>query len=231
MSTSRIQLRAALAATAVVGLLGLAGCGSDPAPSAGSPSAAPSSAPSTPSSAPSSAPSSEPSATPTPTPAPSEVPVTAEPTPQLDWGGPLAPGAFGRIKAEGNVRSLVQQGWMTRDNAREEICEGNHWRWADQVGDGVDVIYDQQGEIASFGMSKPVLETARGVTIGDTLMVLKDIYGTGAQQTNDYGQTTWVVKDGDRWIGFLLSGNTRDAKIEFIEVSVGRQPGLLRDGC
>ena len=227
MSTSRIQLRAALAATAVVGLLGLAGCGSDPAPSAGSPSAAPSSAPSTPSSAP----SSEPSATPTPTPAPSEVPVTAEPTPQLDWGGPLAPGAFGRIKAEGNVRSLVQQGWMTRDNAREEICEGNHWRWADQVGDGVDVIYDQQGEIVSFGMSKPVLETARGVTIGDTLMVLKDIYGTGAQQTNDYGQTTWVVKDGDRWIGFLLSGNTRDAKIEFIEVSVGRQPGLLRDGC
>jgi hypothetical protein len=61
--------------------------------------------------------------------------------------------------------------------------------------------------------------------------VLKDIYGMRAQQTNDYGQTTWVVKDGNRWIGFLLSGNTRDAKIELIEVSVGRQPGLLRDGC
>ena len=120
---------------------------------------------------------------------------------------------------------------MTRDTAREEACEGKHWKWADQVGDGVDVTYDQQGEIVSFGMSKPVLETARGVTIGDSLMVLKDIYGTGAQQTNDYGQTTWVVEDGGRWIGFLLSGNTRDAKIEFIEVSVGRQPGLLRDGC
>jgi len=224
MSTSRIQLRAALAATAVVGLLGLAGCGSDPAPSAESPSAAPSS----------SVPSSEPPATPTP--APSEVPVSAapsaaEPTPKLDWGGPLAPGAFGRISAAGNVRSLVQQGWMIRDTAREDACEGKHWKWADQVGDGVDVTYDQQGEIVSFGMSKPVLETARGVTIGDSLMVLKDIYGTGAQRTNDYGQTTWVVKDGDRWIGFLLSGNTRDAKIEFIEVSVGRQPGLLRDGC
>ena len=224
MSTSRIQLRAALAATAVVGLLGLAGCGSDPAPSAGSPSAAPSS----------SVPSSEPPATPTP--APSEVPVSAapsaaEPTPKLDWGGPLAPGAFGRISAAGNVRSLVQQGWMIRDTAREDACEGKHWKWADQVGDGVDVTYDQQGEIVSFGMSKPVLETARGVTIGDSLMVLKDIYGTGAQRTNDYGQTTWVVENGGRWIGFLLSGNTRDAKIEFIEVSVGRQPGLLRDGC
>lgn len=224
MSTSRIQLRAALAATAVVGLLGLAGCGSEPAPSAESPSAAPSS----------SVPSSEPSATPTP--APSEVPVSAtpsaaEPTPKLDWGGPLAPGAFGRISAAGNVRSLVQQGWMIRDTAREEICEGKHWKWVDQVGDGVDVTYDQQGEIVSFGMSKPVLETDRGVTIGDTLMVLKDIYGPGAQQTNDYGQTTWVVENGGRWIGFLLSGNTRDAKIEFIEVSVGRQPGLLRDGC
>ena len=224
MSTSRIQLRAALAATAVVGLLGLAGCGSDPAPSAESPSAAPSS----------SVPSSEPPATPTP--APSEVPVSAapsaaEPTPKLDWGGPLAPGAFGRISAAGNVRSLVQQGWMIRDTAREDACEGKHWKWADQVGDGVDVTYAQQGEIVSFGMSKPVLETARGVTIGDSLMVLKDIYGTGAQRTNDYGQTTWVVENGGRWIGFLLSGNTRDAKIEFIEVSVGRQPGLLRDGC
>ncbi|MEU0314390.1 hypothetical protein [Nocardioides sp. NPDC006273] len=225
MFTSRFRLRATLAATATVGLLCLAGCGSDPVPSAGSPSTDPSVAPST------SAPSSESSATPTPTPTQSEVPVSAEPTPKLDWGGPLAPGTFGRIKAEGNVRSLVQQGWMTRDTAREEICEGKHWKWADQVGDGVDVTYDQQGNIGSFGMSKPVLETGRGVTIGDTLLVLKDIYGTGAQQTNDYGQTTWVVQDGDRWIGFLLSGNTRDAKIEFIEVSVGRQPGLLRDGC
>ncbi|MFD7076852.1 hypothetical protein ACFV9G_21765 [Nocardioides sp. NPDC059952] len=227
MSTSRIQLRAALAATAVVGLLGLAGCGSDPAPAAGSPSTAPSSA------APSVA-SSQPSATPTP--APSEVPISAapspaEPTPKLDWGGPLAPGAFGKVKAEGNVRTLVEQGWMTRDTAREKACEGKHWKWADQLGDGVDVTYDQQGEIASFGMSKPVLETAQGVTIGDSLMVLKDIYGMGSQKTNDYGQTTWVVQDGNRWIGFLLSGNTRDAKIEFIEVSVGRQPGLLRDGC
>lgn len=224
MSTSRIQLRAALAATAVVGLLGLAGCGSEPAPSAGSPS--------------SSAPTTEPSATPTP--APSEVAVSEtpsptsappEPTPKLDWGGPLAPGAFGKIKAEGNVRTLVDQGWMTRDSEREEICEGKHWKWADQVADGVDVIYDQQGDIGSFGMSKPVLETAQGITIGDTLMALKDVYGTGSQKTNDYGQTTWVVQEGDRWIGFLLSDNARDAKIEFIEVSVGRQPGLLRDGC
>ena len=226
MSTSRIQLRAALAVTAVVGLLGLAGCGSDPAPAAGSPTAAPSS----------SAPSTEPSATATPTPAPSEVPVSiaptpAEPTPKLDWGGPLAPGAFGKIKAEGNVRTLVDQGWMTRDAKRENVCEGKHWKWADQLGNGIDVIYDQRGNIGSFGMSKPVLETAQGVTIGDSLMVLKDVYGMGSQKTNDYGQTTWVVQDGNRWIGFLLSGNARDAKIEFIEVSVGHQPGLLRDGC
>ncbi len=227
MSTSRIQLRAALAATAVVGLLGLAGCGSDPAPAAaGSPSAIPSSAPSTEPSTPSA----------TPTPVPTEVPITAtptpaEPTPKLDWGGPLAPGAFGKVKAEGNVRTLVEQGWMTRDAKRENVCEGKHWKWADQLGDGVDVTYEQQGEIASFGMSKPVLETAQGVTIGDSLMVLKDIYGMGSQKTNDYGQTTWVVQDGNRWIGFLLASNTRDAKIEFIEVSVGHQPGLLRDGC
>lgn len=218
MFTPRLQLRAALAATATIGLLCLAGCGSEPAPAAGSSSATP---------------SVEPSATTTP--APSDVPAsaapTAEPTPTLDWGGPLAPGAFGTVAAQGNVRSLVKQGWLTRDTAREENCEGRHWRWADQVGDGVDVTYDPQGEIASFGMSKPVLETAEGVTIGDSLMVLKDVYGARPQSTNDYGQTTWVVKDGNRWIGFLLSGNTRDAKIEFIEVSVGRQPGLLRDGC
>lgn len=224
MFMSRFRLRAALAATATVGLLCLAGCGSDPAPTAGSPSTdAPSSA----------APSTEPPATATPTPAPSGAPVSATPTaaPALDWGGPLAPGAFGKIKAEGNVRSLVKQGWMTRDNGREEACEGKHWKWADQVGDGVDVTYGQQGEIVSFGMSEPVLETSQGVTIGDSLMAVKDIYGTGSQKTNDYGQTTWVVKDGNRWIGFLLSGNTRDSKIEFIEVSVGDQPGLLRDGC
>lgn len=220
MTTSRLQLRATLATIAVVGLLGLAGCGSDPAPSAGSPSPVPSSAP-----------SSEPSATPTP--APSEVPVSTTPTPapKLEWGGPLAPGAFGKIKAEGNVRTLVDQGWMTRDTGREDACEGKHWKWVDQLGDGVDVTYDQQGNIGSFGMSKPVLETAQGVTIGDTLMVLKDVYGMGSEKTNDYGQTTWVVQDGDRWIGFLLDGNARDSKIEFIEVSVGRQPGLLRDGC
>lgn len=193
MFTPRFRLRAALAATATIGLLCLAGCGSEPAPASAAP--------------------------------------TAEPTPTLDWGGPLAPGAFGTVTAEGNVRSLVKQGWMTRDTAREEACEGKHWKWVDQLGDGIDVTYDQHGEIVSFGMSKPVLETARGVTIGDSLLVLKDIYGVRAQQTNDYGQTTWVVKDGNRWIGFLLSGNTRDAKIELIEVSVGRQPGLLRDGC
>lgn len=225
MFTSRFRLRAALAATATVGLLCLAGCGSDPVPSAGSPSTDTSAAPSA------SAPSAESSATPTPAPAQPEMPVSAEPTPKLDWGGPLAPGAFGKIKAEGNVRSLVQQGWMTRDTAREDACEGTHWKWVDQIGDGVDVMYDQQGNIGSFGMSKPILETAEGVTIGDSLMVLKDVYGLRPQQTNDYGQTTWVVQDGNRWIGFLLSGNSRDAKIEFIEVSVGRQPGLLRDGC
>jgi hypothetical protein len=226
MFTSRIQLRAALAATAAVGLLGLAGCGSDPAPAAGSPSTAPAS----------STPSTKPPATPTP--APTEAPTSAKPspaeatpTPGLDWGGPLAPGAFGKIKAEGNVRTLVDQGWMTRDTKREDVCDGKHWKWIDQVGGGVDVIYDQQGNIGSFGMSKPVLETAQGVTIGDSLLVLKDVYGMGAQKTNDYGQTTWVVQDGNRWIGFLLSDNARDAKIEFIEVSVGHEPGLLRDGC
>ncbi|NYI79991.1 hypothetical protein [Nocardioides panzhihuensis] len=228
MFTPRFPLRATLAATATIALLCLAGCGSDPAPAASS-SADTSAAPS------STAPSTEPSATTTATPVPSEAPASAEPTPEptpkLDWGGPLAPGAFGAIVAKGNVRSLVKQGWMTRDTAREENCEGRHWKWAEQVGDGVDVTYDPKGDIVSFGMREPVLETAEGVTVGDSLMVLQDVYGARPQSTNDYGQTTWVVKDGNSWIGFLLSGNTRDAKIEFIEVSVGRQPGLLRDGC
>lgn len=231
MSTPRIRLRTVLAATAAAGLLGLTGCGSDLAPVSGSASATPS--PAAPSSE---APTEESSATPTPvpTPVPAEVPASdtdATPTPKLDWGGPLAPGAFGDIEAKGNVRALVKRGWVTRDTAREKVCEGTYWKWVDQVGDGVDLTYDPQGEIASFGMSKPVLKTAEGLTIGSTLRDLQDSYEAGSLRTNDYGQPVFVARDVNSWIGFLLTGRSGDAKVDFIEVTNGHEPGLLRDGC
>jgi len=101
----------------------------------------------------------------------------------------------------------------------------------------LDVIVDQNQRIAALGMSRAGLETAEGISIGNSFGALVQTYGDRLQgpERMDYGQGGAFVQDGDKWIGFGFDNKpgqlSDDSRVVFIEVTRGNRPGLIRDGC
>jgi hypothetical protein len=151
--------------------------------------------------------------------------------------GRIVPGAFEPVPAGANVKVAVDAGYMERDPQREQSCEGTFWKWKGQLAQGLDVIVDQNQRIAALGMSRNGLETAEGITIGNSFGALVRTYGDRLQGPvrMDYGQAGAFVQNGDRWIGFGMDNQpgqlSDNSRIAFIEVTRGVRPGLLRDGC
>ncbi len=151
--------------------------------------------------------------------------------------GRVIPGAFEPVPAGTTIQVAVDAGFMERDAQREQTCEGTFWKWKDQLTEGLDVIVDQNQRIAALGMSRAGLETAEGISIGNSFGALVQTYGDRLQGPvrMGTGQAGAFVQEEDKWIGFLMDnepGQLADnSRIAFIEVTSGAQPGLLRDGC
>jgi hypothetical protein len=151
--------------------------------------------------------------------------------------GPVIPGAFEPVPAGANIKVAVDAGFMERDPQREQACEGTFWKWKGQLSQGLDVVVDQSERIAALGMSRAGLETAEGISIGNSFGALVQTYGDRLQGPVRLGsgQAGAFVQDGDKWIGFLMDNQpgqlAEGSRIAFIEVTSGAQPGLIRDGC
>jgi hypothetical protein len=151
--------------------------------------------------------------------------------------GRIIPGAFEPVPAGANVQVAVDAGYLERDSKREQACEGTFWKWTGGLAQGMDVLVDQNRRISALGMSRPGLETAEGISVGNSFGALVQTYGDRLQGPvrMDYGQAGAFVQDGDAWIGFGMDNQpgqlADDSRIAFIEVTKGARPGLLRDGC
>jgi hypothetical protein len=86
-------------------------------------------------------------------------------------------------------------------------------------------------------MSKPGLETAEGISIGNSYAAVDKTYAGRLEGPvrMEYGQAGVFLRDGDKWIGFGFDNEpgklADDSHVAFIEVTQGARPGLLRDGC
>ncbi|WP_109509855.1 hypothetical protein [Nocardioides speluncae] len=152
--------------------------------------------------------------------------------------GNISPGTFGMVRVGDNVDKYVDAGYLAADIEKESACEGTYWKWAGQLNEGLDVIADQTGAIGSLGMTRDGLETAEGISIGNSLRALRDTYGKEltAPHANDYGQAAvFLPGNGDGWLGFGFNATPEElgpnSRITFIEASKGHRPGMLRDGC
>lgn len=151
--------------------------------------------------------------------------------------GHAVPGAFEPIRVGTDIQRAVDDGYMVRDTQREESCEGTFWKWKGQWSGGLDVLVGADKKISSLGMSKDGLETPEGISIGNSYAAVDKTYGDKLEGPvrMDYGQAGVFLRDGDNWIGFGFDNKpgqlADDSRVVFIEVSRGKRPGLIRDGC
>jgi len=151
--------------------------------------------------------------------------------------GHAVPGAFEPVPVGAKVQVAVDAGFMERDPKREQSCEGTFWKWKGQLSQGLDVIVDDNERITALGMSKDGLETPEGIGIGNSYAAVDKTYGDRLEGPvrMDYGQAGVFLRDGDDWIGFGFDNKpgklADDSRVVFIEVTRGKRPGLLRDGC
>lgn len=152
--------------------------------------------------------------------------------------GNVVPGAIDPVRVGDPVAKYVHAGYLVSDLKRESACEGDYWKWAGELSAGLDVVTDQDGTVSSLGMSRPGVETPEGISVGNSYGALKATYHRelSAVTANDYGQAgVFLPGNGDGWIGFGFAETPArlddSSRVVFIEVSKGRRPGLLRDGC
>lgn len=151
--------------------------------------------------------------------------------------GHVVPGAFEPVEAGMSIQEAINTGFIERDLKRAEGCEGTYWKWKGQLAEGLDIIVGDDKQVSFLGMSKDGLETAEGISIGNSYRALTRTYGDRLSDPVrlDYGNAGAFLRDGNKWIGFAMDnepGRLADSsRISFIEVSSGTRPGLLRDGC
>ncbi len=150
----------------------------------------------------------------------------------------IRPGGVGLIEAGMTGEQALSTGQVERDTKREQMCEGIYYRWKDaEARSALDLATDPDGTIVSIGISGDIYSTGTGVRIGDSLATLRQTYGDrlSSVQSAGYDQDGVFVKDGDRWLGFLLdsarSGIDDSTRVVFMEATKGNKPGLMRDGC
>lgn len=171
-----------------------------------------------------------------------EGPAWSPTAPLNDEGQPLqfghvVPGAFEPIAVGSTIQAAIDAGFMERDPKREQSCEGTFWKWTGQLSEGLDVIVGADQRITALGMSKPGLETAEGISIGNTFAAVERTYAGRLEGPvrMEYGQAGVFLREGDNWLGIGFDNEAGqladDSRVAFIEVTQGDRPGLLRDGC
>lgn len=189
-------------------------------------------------------PNATPSTTAT-TPAPdktSEAPATQKPAPlassELLPASSLRilPGQVGPVKVGMTKAEAYATGYFNKDVQSKNCDTVDRLEWKDAYKDSFDVFTLDDGEVSAMGIFKAGPRTRSGLQIGSTYKAVKDVLGEESQPMEaGYSQTGLFVNQGDSWIGFLFDGDpdtiSDDAKVVFIEVTRGRLPGLMRDGC
>ena len=128
-------------------------------------------------------------------------------------------------------------GYFDKD-VRSKTCDNfvDRLLWKPAYKDNFDVFTLDDGEVSAIGIFKAGPKTRSGLQIGSTYKAVKVVLGEESTPIEaGYSQTGLMVNEGSSWIGFLFNGQpdtiSDSAKVVFIEVTRGRLPDLMRDGC
>ncbi len=179
------------------------------------------------------------------TPAPdktSDAPATENPAPPASSALlpasslRILPGQVGPVKVGMTKAEAYATGYFDKDVQSENCDTVDRLDWKDAYKNSFDIFTLDDGEVSAMGIFKAGPRTRSGLQIGSTYKAVKDVLGEESQPMEaGYSQTGLFVNEGDSWIGFLFDGDpdtiSDNAKVVFIEVTRGRLPGLMRDGC
>jgi hypothetical protein len=163
---------------------------------------------------------------------------SAPTTPETPADIELGAGSAGPVKVGMSKAEVTAIGVFDADVASGvDGCPVHALVWKKKFGDTLDVQALKDGSVASIGVRKPGPKTASGLQIGSSYAdVLAANPGAKAVEAG-YGQTGILVHDTatDGWIGYLFDAELKDVKdtdtVSFIEITQGKAPGLMRDGC
>ncbi|MEO6605072.1 MAG: hypothetical protein ABIN55_05615 [Aeromicrobium sp.] len=149
----------------------------------------------------------------------------------------ILPGQVGPVKVGMSKADAFATGYFDKDVV-SKTCDNYTARllWKDAYKDNFDVFTLDDGEVSAIGIFKPGPTTRSGLQVGSTYKQVKDVLGEESTPVEaGYSQTGLMVNEGSSWIGFLFNGNpdtiSDTEKVQFIEVTRGRLPDLMRDGC
>ena len=194
-----------LVVAACIGLVALAGCGTDGSPIDPPPSSGATAAPPSP---------AEPTVEPTSDPASSEL--------------RLAPGKAGPFTIGMTSEQALKDG-LVREPGDSEcgLTPVGSYR-----GFSVQFADSETGDVL-FGVlvKNTDAKTAEGIGVGDSIAHLKEAYGAKLKATTrQYGETSYVLTDGDKAIGFTAGDGDDSGKIFAIDVFQADNP-VIWDGC
>jgi hypothetical protein len=163
---------------------------------------------------------------------------TAPATPVLQPAASLRilPGQVGPVKVGMSKAEAYATGYLDKDVPSKNCDSVDRLVWKDAYKPYFDMFTLDDGEVSAIGIFKPGPRTRSGLQIGSTYASVKAVLGEDSSPMEaGYSQTGLMVNEGDSWIGFLFDGQpdtvAESAPVVFIEVTRGRLPDLLRDGC
>jgi hypothetical protein len=169
--------------------------------------------------------------TPAPTHATSATPPTVD---QLVVApGKISAAEVGMTQAQAAATGLFDSDVETGDDGCQAVVP---LRWKKAYGTVVDVATDKSKTITSLGILGAGPKTAEGIGLGSTLAEVRSAY-PGLSPVGDagYDQSGAYVSSGTHWLGFLFNEKPKAAidssKVTFMEVTEGKKPALMRDGC
>lgn len=172
------------------------------------------------------------------TPAPADQTSSAPPKISLLPASSLQilPGQVGPVKVGMSKAEAYATGYLDKDVTSKNCDAVDRLAWKGSYKDYFDIFTLDDGEVSAIGIFKPGPRSRSGLQVGSTYKAVKDVLGEeSAPMEAGYSQTGLMVNQGDSWIGFLFDGHpdtiSDSAKVVFIEVTRGRLPDLMRDGC
>lgn len=177
----------------------------------------------------------KPAQSPTPTPSPSSN-STAKPASFTFGFGEVGKAKVGMTKADALATGYFD-GNLTAADPDVCPAPKLAWKKTGAYT-GLDVLVDDQGTIRALAaFSQSTIATAKGIKVGSSLADVKSAYGDSlvGPEPAGYGQTGVFIDEGNAWIGFLFDADpmTLDdsTPVVFMETTVGVRPELMRDGC
>lgn len=170
-----------------------------------------------------------------PTPA-KTVAVPTKPVVQPVGSLQILAGSVGPVKVGMSKSQAYATGYLDKDVARPTCGTVDDLAWKSGYKGTLDIMTLDDGEVAAIGVFKPGPRTRSGLQVGSTYASVKAVLGADSDPVDaGYGQTGLFVNQGSSWIGFLFDATPaaiqNSTKVTFIEVTRGRMPDLMRDGC